>query len=278
MTMNSKLRIWGVFFALLLALGACTSGEKTSDLKSYEMVDGEEPQMMYGKVKTITEKRKDFRVPDSDNYILNYKYTYGSKGELLEIIIDTPYEQRCDKYQYNDATLKVACLSFKGDSLYRRADYNYASNSLLIEEKRIGGDEDNPNIRYFYDDKGRLSKRVVYIDDAVLHTSHYIYDASGRLERELWGEAEQDTLSYQYNDQGQLIGKGYKGWVTEWDYNDHGFIDSEKEYYGGELSHCLFYRYTYDKQGNWTKQEIYKEVPGEGQNLQEVITREITYY
>lgn len=166
----------------------------------------------------------------------------------------------------------------KYDDENRVTEYSFGANGYY-------------NYRYVYDTAGQKIEERDFIEGRPNLITTFEYDKEGRITKEKVLAASQEfnsymnkTTIYRYNPNGKLVEKkgiDYqdKEILEKYTYDKEGNITRE-EILGGRHDRINEYTYVYDKAGNWTKKEKYYSGGrfNADKEKTEVYTREISYY
>jgi YD repeat-containing protein len=143
-------------------------------------------------------------------------------------------------------------------------EYVYNDSSQLVAENS----KFNFNINQ-YNALGQLASTDYYGNDAILSSDAQVVQAA--LSSTIWvcstTGVKGGTLSYNYNDKGQLIKTSYSRPVTtsseysEFTYNANGKISRQTMYWADAATGYI--DYTYDSKGNMVKEALYN-LPSSG--------------
>jgi hypothetical protein len=196
-----------------------------------------------------------------------WKNTYNSQGQLIS------REARL-------ADLPVRCLE----------QYHYDESGRITETQRIYRDVQPMLVlvAYTYDEVGRVQTETSRTGRSNLPSTHYTYDAQGRLTRvRHFNDSSQRSSQTLYLYQpGNLkttifiddMGKESAKWIEQHD--EFGNLIKGTYYSAKGLWKKSWVEYEFDARSNWTKARIRREIYDQGplQVEQEILKREIAYH
>ncbi len=177
------------------------------------------------------------------DFLTSYKYKYDENVRLIE---RTNFNRLDRKYEYDSTGNQVKELMFDSEGLMGYWTYKYDNNGYKIEKTGYLGDDFVERWIYEYDQDHKKIKE--FMVGAELDNSQtemvktYEYDNKGRLISVLWTDPKTKITSvdkYKYNDKNDIIEH----------YNKNDFQRGIEE--------IKFYKYQYDKNGNWVKRIEY---------------------
>ena len=227
-------------------------------------------------------------------------YTYDSTGRKTEEIAYNPIlgsgkndEKTEYKYDSNDTSIEMYIVLPNASKTVIK--YNTKGDEIETDEycldsakqRKVGSPQkDLPSVQKFknvYNDRGLLSKAIIFTNDTFSEIQTYEYDQKGN--RTGWRVTNPDSsLRYRI-----IYGFDKRGNPTEWiqyDKNENVILHSAVKYdkrdnevlyiwYNkeGEISSKSESKYKYDKVGNWIEKTI---TNSKGEKL--FTTRTIEYY
>lgn len=219
-----KLIALAVSAMLLISLTAC-GGEKTSEITQNQ----ETPTVQVKKVPVRSE-------------------LYDMGGNLMANI---SYEYTADSKLISNTTTWVD--SWGGSS--ETDTYTYSADGYVTSKTTSYSDSDYASVRYYeYDQDGNLVKEYFEPD----YGTRYVYHTDGRISESYNYNSGGETLwqTYSYTDATMTQTEVWDDWVFEYitHYDSNGNI--LKWVYNCNGENMINHNYTYDGEGNLTRQDV----------------------
>ena len=134
--------------------------------------------------------------------------------------------------------------------------YTYDDNGNLLTLTKSYSYSDYPSVKkYIYED-GKLVKETFSDDES--YGTKYVYGADGKISESYSFNGDDETLwqTYSYTDNTMVQTEEWDGWtfVHTTFYNDNGDIEKWEYKCNGEV--MITHNYSYDADGNLTKQDV----------------------
>ena len=221
--------------------------------EAFEWGEPADVVMTFDKSGRILNRTEDF---DYENDV-KFTYKYDKNGNLLESRGYVYYE---DSDEPNEAEVNIYTYDKKNRVKTASEQGRY---SLIVTYTS-----------FYYDGKGRLIREAGEDNNGGESIREYTYDSKGRLQKILYEDQNESSVTeYEYNDKGYVVSEKY----TSTQYDNYALSTYEYDKYGNcvKTINTDFYggvstsEVTYDELGNWIKSvwttpdgEVYVSEPG----------------